>query len=145
MLGNFDGNSTPLTMAIDGQKNEIVILLLKAGADPMTVDQGIWSPLHSASHKGNAVIVRALLQHGADPNYGTLGEGTTPLMFAAMSGSAECVKLLLDKGANPDARERNERNDSDPRGSVEYYIPSEQPEIRKLIEQAHRKRKAKKS
>ncbi len=140
--GNFDGYSTPLTLAIDEQKSEIVTVLLKAGADAMTVDQGTWSPLHSASRKGNVAIVRALLQHGADPNYGTMRDGTTPLMLAAMSRSVECFKLLLDNGANPDARERDEREDG---RNVEYYLTSDQEENHKLLKQARQKRKLKRA
>jgi len=139
--GRFFEAGTPLSLAIDKQQTEIAILLLEAGADPMMKGEMFSPPLHEAADKGNALLVRALLKHGADPNYGLYYTGKTPLMFAAMAGSAECVKLLLDKGANPDARERNNYNEG---RNVDYYLTSEQHEIHKLLKATREKRKAKK-
>jgi ankyrin repeat protein len=72
------------------------------------------SPLMCAAAEGNAVLVRALLNKGADATAAYKGEaisnlmlirGTTALHLAAAFGqSAACVELLVRHGASIDAR-----------------------------------------
>ncbi len=49
-------------------------------------------------HQENVALIKALLDHGADPN-GTAEQGT-PLMRAAEFGCSSTIKMLLDKGAD---------------------------------------------
>ena len=63
-------------------------------------DQDGWSPLHYASIKGRANIVRLLLAKGARPNE-ISPTGDTALILAVQSDSIETVQLLLNAGADP--------------------------------------------
>lgn len=63
-------------------------------------DQDGWSPLHYASIKGRASIVRLLLAKGARPNE-ISPTGDTALILAVQSDSIETVQLLLNAGADP--------------------------------------------
>lgn len=66
--------------------------------------------LAMASKLGNAVAVRVLLAHRADPSKGTLEKGNTPLFWAAAQGHADVAQLLLD--ANADPAQRNQGGDT---------------------------------
>jgi ankyrin repeat protein len=79
--------------------------LLQAGANAkVTTRLGGVTPLFFACTNGNAAMIAALLDAGADANSSKEG-GTTALMTAAASGSAPAVKLLLDRGAQINAKE----------------------------------------
>jgi len=56
--------------------------------------------LHLAAAKGQAAIVRLLLDKGADVHVAD-GRGSSAIVPAAGSGSVETVALLLDRGADP--------------------------------------------
>src|SRR5207249_1154315 len=109
--------------------------LLAAGADPRTepgvglLSLGDRSPLMEACCYSDAVLVRLLLERGADVHERSRN-GSTPLHFAAggdavevfsrnsedgfrprlmcaeaMGGSAEVVRILVEAGAEVDARD----------------------------------------
>jgi len=86
---------------------EIVRILIKAGADPNTVElirggNAEWfgaTTLHHAASSGPVETARILLDAGADVNArNDLGE--TPLVLSARYGQAEMVKLLISRKAN---------------------------------------------
>lgn len=56
--------------------------------------------LHLAA--AHAAVVRALLEHGADPNARDAGDNALPLHFAAGAGCLESVRALLDAGSDVD-------------------------------------------
>lgn len=57
--------------------------------------------LFNAASEGDAGMVKALLEKGADVNARN-GEGDTPLILAARNGHAETVSALLESEADPD-------------------------------------------
>lgn len=61
-----------------------------------------WTPLHYASTKGHASMVRLLLSKGAQPNDIT-PLGDTALLLAVQTDSLETVQLLINAGADPSA------------------------------------------
>jgi ankyrin repeat protein len=94
---------TPLIIAAKSEQAsaEMAEILVENGADP---DAKGWmeSPLHHASRRNAAGIIRVLLANGADIN--KQGNWSyTPLHYAAFSGSTEAVRLLLEAGAEIDA------------------------------------------
>ncbi|MGI8575146.1 MAG: ankyrin repeat domain-containing protein [Egibacteraceae bacterium] len=57
----------PLHAAVAARNLRAVQLVLDADADPDARQKGGYTPLMAAAHHGDADIVRALLEHGADP------------------------------------------------------------------------------
>ena len=72
---------TPLTGAACCQKDDMVNLLLKNGADPNKRDSWGWTALCYACCKGCPNMANALLASKADPNLPT-SDGRLPLYFA---------------------------------------------------------------
>jgi hypothetical protein len=63
-----------------------------------------------AAERGHLATVRALLEHGANPNWSPSRGDTDPtrsvkhpLIHACMNGHWRCMSELLNKGANPNA------------------------------------------
>jgi ankyrin repeat protein len=110
--------STPLwrVMVMNGDA-EMLRLLAKHGADvnrtaemAPDADEGP-TPLAWAAFRGNTNLVLALVDSGADVNFG-FGHGWTSLMWAAYSGSRHgptAVDLLLQHGADPNATDAKGR------------------------------------
>gem|GEM_PF-6177196 len=80
---------------------ETIKTFLRHGVDPNGVDGAGMIALGHACFKGLALVVKILLENGADPNKPTIILGRTPLMFVAETGHTELVKILLDYGADP--------------------------------------------
>ncbi len=78
---------------------EMVNLLLARGAQPNTLDEEGWAPLHYAAHDGNVELVKAMLDVGADPNVSS-DSSPPPVWWAASEGHAEVVQLLWERGAD---------------------------------------------
>ena len=65
------------------------------------------TPLHNAAKEGHEMIVRWLVEAGADVNEATddratgqIYDGVTPLCIAALEGREEVVRGLLQAGAD---------------------------------------------
>jgi len=94
-------HDTALIYGIRDGKFRVAEYLLGQGANPNLADRQGFAPLHLATARNDAKLVRCLLDHGAAVNARTAGHGRTSLLIAAMSGFAEMVKILLEAGANP--------------------------------------------
>jgi uncharacterized protein len=94
-----------LGFAVDDGSTEIVRLLLAAGADPNRHnDSPGLAPIRKACEKGDADLVRILLDAGAAVKFGT---GFRLLTDAAEKSTPEIVQLLIDAGCNVNTRDRD--------------------------------------
>ena len=62
--------------------------------------RGAWTPLMHAARQGALDGVRALVDHGADPNLQD-PDGMTALVAAIINAHYDVASLLLDRGADP--------------------------------------------
>ena len=110
------GTSVTVVAAHSGH-GDVATFLLEQGADPDAAGAG-YTALHAAILHKDAGLVRALLAHGADPNYPVERAtpirrdaidfyidpsyvGSTPFWLAARFGVPEIMYQLAELGANP--------------------------------------------
>lgn len=87
---------TSLHLATAHDRDDLVELLLKYGADCKARSDGGWTPLHNACEVGSITIVRILVEAGSDINAKLLN-GMTPLHLASQGGHIDVVRLLLER------------------------------------------------
>ena len=87
-------------MAAFNGHTEILELLIEFGARVAARDASGRTALIYCASGPHPETVRALLDHGADPNSRDGGEHWTPLMFAAAEGQIEVVRTLLSHEAD---------------------------------------------
>jgi ankyrin repeat protein len=71
-------------------------MLLAAGADPNTRQNGGFTALHAAAQNGDAAMARDLLDHGAAVDPAT-EDGRTALTIAEEQGHDEVAALLRQR------------------------------------------------
>ena len=99
-----DEGSTPLYLAAENGRLQVVRMLLEHGANVGAEDNQGKTPLHGAAKAGRVEVVRMLLEHGA--NVGAEdNQGKTPLHGAVKDGWVEVVRMLLEHGANVGAED----------------------------------------
>eukprot|EP01116_Phalansterium_solitarium_P021585 TRINITY_DN6777_c0_g1_i2.p1 TRINITY_DN6777_c0_g1~~TRINITY_DN6777_c0_g1_i2.p1 ORF type:complete len:472 (-),score=63.31 TRINITY_DN6777_c0_g1_i2:202-1617(-) len=97
-------NCLHLAIRSGTDNDELVRLLLKAGAKPNDVTNSGDSPLHYAAYMGYVKSSSVLIEAGA--RLEERGQNSsTPMHFAAREGQTEVVKLLVSKGASLDCRD----------------------------------------
>jgi ankyrin repeat protein len=74
-------------------------LIDKLRLDPNYIDGYYRTALQAACTVGNFLVVKLLLENGADVTVAN-NNRLTPLNSASNNGHAEMVKLLLEKGAD---------------------------------------------
>lgn len=90
-------NGTPSPMSLK-KKNQVVVDLLRDGADREAEDVNGYRALHYATMWGHPATTKALLKSGAGLESITRVDGTRPLHIAARYGSACVVQELLSQG-----------------------------------------------
>eukprot|EP00026_Physarum_polycephalum_P000278 Phypoly_transcript_00278.p1 GENE.Phypoly_transcript_00278~~Phypoly_transcript_00278.p1 ORF type:complete len:1707 (+),score=276.94 Phypoly_transcript_00278:341-5461(+) len=104
---NKDGN-TALHYAVRHPGGlDIVMRLLKNGANPNAPNSRSETPLHYACMRGHVDIISFLLAHGADAN-ALNSDGDNSLHYAIYTRSLEVIRLLLRHGANPEVCSRRQ-------------------------------------
>ena len=101
---------TPLQLACFFGRETTALWLMERGGDVEAVaknEQRI-RPIHAAAANGNLVVLRALLQRGADVN-ARQQQDFTPLHTAADRGDGEMARLFLAHGADAHARDASGR------------------------------------
>ena len=98
---------TPLSLAIGAGNEDLVRMLIEAGADPnvpVKPDFRVGTHLTFAVGLGNTEIVEMLLEAGADPNAVDTEQhyDQTPLSLAIAAGNEDLVLMLIEAGADPD-------------------------------------------
>jgi ankyrin repeat protein len=92
---DFDQKWTPLHFAARDHKEEIVRILLEAGANVDAIDSfgntPLWRAVMTAS--SNLAAIRALIKHGADP-YKNNNHGVASIDIARQSGRDDIAALL---------------------------------------------------
>lgn len=99
-----DHGWTPLHWSIDmsqawGRPEEVVALLLEAGASPNAIDNNGYSVLMMACSRNNNPILELLLNAGADIHHRI--RSTTPLHEAVHCNFGVAIRRLLELGADP--------------------------------------------
>ena len=104
MVANFKPRITPDAAAADlwrvaetGDVEELARILPRVGNVNARNQHGMTALMRAAYH-GHHRMVRALLDHGADPNL-TRNDKFTALALAAFFGHTETVRILIEHGA----------------------------------------------
>jgi ankyrin repeat protein len=103
---------TPLQIAVERGRIELVELLMKFKADPNHASQWedseigypLAAPLQMATKQKNLQLIRLLLENGAKPDIFSVTNMLTPLQLAVVDGEIRIIELLLDYGANVNYR-----------------------------------------
>ena len=96
---------SPLHIAAAKGHDEVITVLVNAGADREQVDQKGWTPLLVATACGTSRAAKALLAAGVNAN-AVGGDDSTALAIAASRGNLELVKLLVNAGAELEVQVR---------------------------------------
>jgi len=104
VVGEFDDGHTALLIASRNGAEDIVEILVAAGADVNAVEPVFGAvPLHKATYNGYLNITRILATAPkVNLNYQGPSNGYTPLLDALWHGFADCAEVLMDAGAATD-------------------------------------------
>jgi len=89
---------TPLSVATFYNDSDLVKILLTAGANPNLVDKKGFTPIMTASQKGNIKNIKLLLNSKANIQMRN-NQGYTALDLAVIHGETDALNLLIENGA----------------------------------------------
>ncbi|GMH33804.1 hypothetical protein BSKO_01638 [Bryopsis sp. KO-2023] len=92
----------PLHMAVIIGNQDIVEVLIQAGADPNSENSNGATPVHMASQLAEVEILLQLIKAGGDVNARTATSEETPLHIAAVHDTPAIIQILLEAGAEID-------------------------------------------
>merc|ERR1719376_845471 len=100
-------------IAVSAGREDIVISLVKLGADVNRRNNNGQSPLHYAASKNRGAIAETLATAGAAVNAADANQadkaGNTPLHFACEEDRVEALRFLLEKGGKLDVMNKEEK------------------------------------
>lgn len=99
-----DYGSTPVVLAAQTGRTNVIRLLLKAGADPKVTNRSGSTSLHRAAAAGHLDTVKVLVEEGKADCNGAKDDGSTPLYMAALYGHTSTVKYLIGITKNIDSQ-----------------------------------------
>ncbi|KAH8911749.1 ankyrin [Coniochaeta sp. PMI_546] len=86
----------------DDDAAQLIFDLVSRGAKTDGFGRRGWSPLEWAVDRNMKPLVEFLLEHGADPSFGSeRGMGFTPLGKAILTGNVPAIHYLVSKGVDP--------------------------------------------
>ncbi|MFI6512451.1 ankyrin repeat domain-containing protein [Streptosporangium sp. NPDC050855] len=100
-ISGGEDEGLPLCVASAWDHDEVVTVLLAAGADVAGREAGGWTALLWAAANGRADAARVLLAAGASPEEAN-DSGETALTLATRRGALGVVRVLLEHGAEAD-------------------------------------------
>jgi ankyrin repeat protein len=89
--------NTPLHGALAGRRNEVVKMVVSAGADVIARQHAGWVPLHSAAANGDRETVDLLIAHGA--NRSAVNDAGVSASAIARERGHEALADYLDRGS----------------------------------------------
>ena len=95
----LDGR-TALGCAVSYENDEVAKFLLENGANPNGCREEQFTPLMIAAERNAVVLLKLLLEKGADIAIKT-PQGVNALAKAAYNENLEATKVLVEAGANP--------------------------------------------
>lgn len=112
MKANLDDGKTPLHFAVEAENENIVKVLIDAGADVNAMNKDEYTPLRLVPQSDDNVnILKLLIDAGSDVNSNSsLWNDGTLLHEAAESGKVNILKVLLESGADVNAKNSFENN-----------------------------------
>lgn len=130
---NFE---TALTNAIMSKNVDSVRCLLALGADPDCFGGDGVSPLYLAAYDNKFLIMKALIEAGADPNKGVILEhgagssittvmGRTPIHASSQAGNAQAIEALISAGAD--------QNRADSRGDTPLHVAATELKFKAVL------------
>ncbi|XP_046569131.1 poly [ADP-ribose] polymerase tankyrase-like [Haliotis rubra] len=96
-----EDTESPLHIAVLGDSEEMVDVLLSNTNFVMATNMYWKTPLHLACGSGRLDVARKLLQHGAEIDYKDCGE-CTPLFHSVNNNQVDMVQLLVEAGCDLD-------------------------------------------
>lgn len=106
LVNGFNDHHTPLLVACRDGHAEIVVELLKAGADVNAVEPVFGAvPLHKSVYNGHVEITQMLVeQDRINLNYQGATNGYTAVHDSLWHGYDQCATILINSGARLDLR-----------------------------------------
>jgi ankyrin repeat protein len=102
--GRYRYNSPLLNYSVYKNDQPMTKLLLDNKANPDLLNDKGFGSLIIALDRGNAQLVKLLIERRADVNVKTPGEGWSAFLYVVKLGDIDLVKTMLSKGAQADAK-----------------------------------------